>query len=166
MAGQNTTLPLTARQLQLLTALTTGKTNGEIARDFYLTENTVKTHMRRLLKALRAHDRAHAVAIGYQRGLLHLPNHRAQTARRELAARHTWSCALLSPPACDCPAGFGTPRSETRPLKRSHRVAALRANLAHGEANEQRLSRLPEWARLYIAELEAMVLRADRRRRS
>ena len=32
----------------------------------------MKTHVRHLLWKLEAHNRAHAVAIGYQRGLLHL----------------------------------------------------------------------------------------------
>ncbi len=53
--------------LQLISA---GLTNGEIARRLSLSEETVKVHIRRLFGRLQARSRAHAVAIGFRRGIL------------------------------------------------------------------------------------------------
>ena len=41
-----------------------GRSNAEIGRSLYLSEDTVKTHARRLFSKLGARDRAHAVALG------------------------------------------------------------------------------------------------------
>ena len=43
--------------------------NAEIGRELYLSEDTVKTHARRLFRKLGASDRAHAVALGLPLGL-------------------------------------------------------------------------------------------------
>ena len=61
---------LTARELQVLVGMTEGKSNGEIGRELFLSEDTVKTHARRLFKKLGASDRAHAVALGFRWGLV------------------------------------------------------------------------------------------------
>lgn len=61
---------LTEREQQVLTRIARGMSNGEIGRQLYLSEDTIKTHCRRLFKKLGAKDRANAVAIGYQNGLL------------------------------------------------------------------------------------------------
>lgn len=63
-------LDLTSREFQVLTGMSRGLANLGIARELGLSDNTVKTHARRLFRTLGASDRAHAVAIGYQRGLL------------------------------------------------------------------------------------------------
>jgi DNA-binding NarL/FixJ family response regulator len=47
-----------------------GKSNAEIGRDLYVSEDTVKTHARRLFRKLKARDRAHAVAVGFRTGAL------------------------------------------------------------------------------------------------
>ena len=47
-----------------------GNSNGEIGRKLYLSEDTVKTHARRLFQKLGAHDRAHAVALGLRNDLV------------------------------------------------------------------------------------------------
>ncbi len=39
-----------------------GKSNAEIGRELFVSEDTVKTHARRLFRKLGARDRAHAVA--------------------------------------------------------------------------------------------------------
>ena len=41
-----------------------------IIRELFLSEDTVKTHARRLFKKLGASDRAHAVALGFRWGLV------------------------------------------------------------------------------------------------
>jgi len=61
---------LTARELQVLVAMSRGRSNAEIGRELYLSEDTVKTHARRLFRKLGAADRAHAVAIGFRAGLV------------------------------------------------------------------------------------------------
>jgi DNA-binding NarL/FixJ family response regulator len=47
-----------------------GKSNGQIGRELYLSEDTVKTHARRLFRKLGVRDRAQAVAHGFRRGLV------------------------------------------------------------------------------------------------
>lgn len=62
---------LTEREQQVLDHIARGLTNKNIGQELHLAEDTVKTHCRRIFRKLRVHDRAHAVAVGYQRGLLH-----------------------------------------------------------------------------------------------
>jgi DNA-binding NarL/FixJ family response regulator len=62
--------PLTERELQVLRGMADGKSNAEIGRDLYVSEDTVKTHARRLFRKLGARDRAHAVAVGFRSGTL------------------------------------------------------------------------------------------------
>jgi DNA-binding NarL/FixJ family response regulator len=61
---------LTERELQVLAGMSHGRSNGEIGRELYLSEDTIKTHARRLFRKLGAADRAHAVALGYRWGLV------------------------------------------------------------------------------------------------
>jgi PAS domain S-box-containing protein len=53
---------LTARQVEILAYVAEGLSNAEIASRLYLTESTVKWHVRKLLKALGVANRAQAVA--------------------------------------------------------------------------------------------------------
>ena len=61
---------LTERELQVLRGMSEGKSNAEIGRDLYVSEDTVKTHARRLFRKLGARDRAHAVASAFRVGLV------------------------------------------------------------------------------------------------
>lgn len=61
---------LTERELQVLTGMSQGKSNAQIGRDLYLSEDTIKTHARRLFRKLGVNDRAQAVALGFRRGLV------------------------------------------------------------------------------------------------
>ncbi|GAA5178327.1 hypothetical protein GCM10023322_05180 [Rugosimonospora acidiphila] len=61
---------LTERELQVLRGMADGKSNAEIGRDLFVSEDTVKTHARRLFRKLNARDRAHAVAAGFRTGLV------------------------------------------------------------------------------------------------
>ena len=47
--------------------MTEGKSNGEIGKELFLSEDTVKTHARRLFRKLGVNDRAQAVAHGFRR---------------------------------------------------------------------------------------------------
>ena len=61
---------LTERELQVLRGMGRGRSNSEIGKELYLSEDTVKTHARRLFRKLGAADRAQAVAIGFRWGLV------------------------------------------------------------------------------------------------
>ncbi len=61
---------LTQRELQVLTGMAGGKSNAQIGRDLFLSEDTIKTHARRLFRKLEVGDRAQAVAAGFRHGLV------------------------------------------------------------------------------------------------
>ena len=61
---------LTQRELQVLTGMAGGKSNAQIGRDLFLSEDTIKTHARRLYRKLEVGDRAEAVAAGFRHGLV------------------------------------------------------------------------------------------------
>jgi DNA-binding NarL/FixJ family response regulator len=61
---------LTERELQVLTGMSRGRSNAEIGKELFLSEDTVKTHARRLFRKLEAADRAQAVAVGFRWGLV------------------------------------------------------------------------------------------------
>jgi DNA-binding NarL/FixJ family response regulator len=72
LAGPGAPRPpaLTERELQVLRGMADGKSNAEIGRELFVSEDTVKTHARRLFRKLGARDRAHAVASGFRTGLV------------------------------------------------------------------------------------------------
>ena len=61
---------LTPREREVLKQLATGQSNDEIAASLGIAANTAKTHVKRVLAKLSARDRAQAVAIAYQRGVM------------------------------------------------------------------------------------------------
>ncbi|MEI4272401.1 response regulator transcription factor [Klenkia sp. LSe6-5] len=61
---------LSVREMQVLTGMSQGKSNAQIGRELYLSEDTIKTHARRLFRKLGAKDRAEAVATGFRRGMM------------------------------------------------------------------------------------------------
>ncbi len=60
----------TAREIEVLQLIAEGLVNRDIGKMLFLSEETVKSHVRHLLAKLQARSRAHAVAIGFRRGLL------------------------------------------------------------------------------------------------
>lgn len=61
---------LTPRELEVLHSLGSGLSNAELAARFGLSEATVKTHVARILAKLRLRDRAQAVVVAYETGLI------------------------------------------------------------------------------------------------
>lgn len=60
----------TARENEVLQLISDGLANREIGERLFLSEETVKSHVRHLLAKLQARSRAHAVAVGFRRGLI------------------------------------------------------------------------------------------------
>jgi two-component system NarL family response regulator len=61
---------LTARQLEVLKCLARGMSNLEIGSTLYISEGTVKAHIKAILRKLEARDRTQAISIAMKRGLV------------------------------------------------------------------------------------------------
>jgi DNA-binding NarL/FixJ family response regulator len=61
---------LTSRELDVLRMIADGSSNGQIAGRLFLSEATVKTHVSRVLTKLELRDRAQAVVVAYETGLV------------------------------------------------------------------------------------------------
>ena len=60
----------TPREAEVLQLISDGLVNREIGERLFLSEETVKSHVRHILAKLQARSRAHAVAVGFRRGLI------------------------------------------------------------------------------------------------
>lgn len=91
-----------AREVEVLTLVSHGKSNGEVGREMCLSEGTIKTHLRRLYRKLDARDRAHAVRIGFERGLI-TTDREAATAPTPLPTTQPNGRPLRLAIDADCP---------------------------------------------------------------
>ena len=66
-------LRLTERELEVLRLVAKGMNNREIARQLYISENTVKNHVRNILEKLQLHSRMEAVMYAVREKILDLP---------------------------------------------------------------------------------------------
>jgi DNA-binding NarL/FixJ family response regulator len=64
---------LTARETEVLELVGRGLSNGEIARELFIGEATVKSHLLRVFDKLGVSDRTAAVTVAMQRGILRAP---------------------------------------------------------------------------------------------
>jgi DNA-binding NarL/FixJ family response regulator len=64
---------LTERELEVLRLVATGSNNREIGRRLFISENTVKNHVRNILEKLQLHSRMEAVMYAVREKLLDLP---------------------------------------------------------------------------------------------
>jgi DNA-binding NarL/FixJ family response regulator len=63
---------LTEREIEVLSQLAGGNRNRDIAEKLFITEETVKVHVKHIMEKLGASDRTQAVAIGLRRGMIEL----------------------------------------------------------------------------------------------
>jgi DNA-binding NarL/FixJ family response regulator len=61
---------LSQREMEVLKCLASGMTGAQIASQLFITENTVKTHVRPILEKLEASNRAEAVSKAIQMGII------------------------------------------------------------------------------------------------
>jgi DNA-binding NarL/FixJ family response regulator len=61
---------LSPRELEVLKLIARGLTNAEVAKELFLSEHTVKTHVARVLQKLDLRDRTQAVIVAYESGLV------------------------------------------------------------------------------------------------
>ena len=72
--------PLTERELEVLSLIARGHSNKDIARELWLGESTVKTHVSHVLRKLGASDRTSAVLMALAAGLVRLDEGAALSA--------------------------------------------------------------------------------------
>lgn len=61
---------LTERELEVFKLIASGASNTEIATTLFIAEQTVKSHVSRILAKLGVRDRVHAVVLGYETGIV------------------------------------------------------------------------------------------------
>jgi DNA-binding NarL/FixJ family response regulator len=63
---------LTGREIEVLQQIAGGNRNRDIGEKLFITEETVKVHIKHIMEKLGASDRTQAVAIGVRRGIIQL----------------------------------------------------------------------------------------------
>ena len=72
LAERTSATDLTPRETEVLTCITQGRSNREIAEQLHISEKTVRIHVSAVLEKMGARDRTQATIFALQRGLVHL----------------------------------------------------------------------------------------------
>jgi PAS domain S-box-containing protein len=78
LPAQSATKPLTPRELEIVAKIAMGRRWHEIAADLFITQSTVKTHVRNAMRKLGARSQAQLVAITLANGMLDLARARGE----------------------------------------------------------------------------------------
>ncbi|MBV8395466.1 MAG: response regulator transcription factor [Actinobacteria bacterium] len=70
LAGKDQTEMLTAREREILQLLADGMSNNDVAEKLFISQETVKSHVRHILTKLEADTRTHAVAIALREAII------------------------------------------------------------------------------------------------
>ncbi|MBV8079274.1 MAG: response regulator transcription factor [Actinobacteria bacterium] len=70
LAGKDQTEMLTAREREILQLLADGMSNNDVAEKLFISQETVKSHVRHILTKLEADTRTHAVAIALRDAII------------------------------------------------------------------------------------------------
>lgn len=68
--AHSSTLPLSRREYQVLQLIADGLDNQTIASTLFVSIETIRTHVKGILRKLHARDRAHAISLAYRTGVL------------------------------------------------------------------------------------------------
>jgi DNA-binding CsgD family transcriptional regulator len=75
---------LTSREMEIISLLAEGASSGEIGRTLGISERTVETHARAIVRKLDAKNRTHAVVIALRNGTIAFPKKRVAAGRRKV----------------------------------------------------------------------------------
>jgi DNA-binding NarL/FixJ family response regulator len=70
LAGKDQTDMLTTREREILQLLADGMSNADVAGRLFISQETVKSHVRHILTKLEADTRTHAVAIALREAII------------------------------------------------------------------------------------------------
>ena len=74
---------LTPRERDTVEAIATGLSNSEIAEKFFVSETTVKTHVRSILSKLDVRDRVQVIVFAYESGMVQPGNKSPHVLRND-----------------------------------------------------------------------------------
>ena len=83
---------LTERELEVLKLVARGMANQDIAAELYISENTVKNHVRNILEKLQLHSRMEAAMYAVREKILDLPDDRRRSAAPARCRHHRSRC--------------------------------------------------------------------------
>jgi DNA-binding NarL/FixJ family response regulator len=87
-------LPLTCREIEILKLVAAGLTNGDIANRLWVTQQTVKFHLRNVYRKLNVTNRTQASHIAYMKGLVGSPPQAPVGSQRDSAVGPESECEL------------------------------------------------------------------------
>lgn len=90
------------KELEVVRMLADGLQMKQISARLGISMEAVSMRLRRAADVLGTRTSVQTVVVSLRHGLLGPDTHRATRVRRELADRHSSTCALLRSPTCDC----------------------------------------------------------------